>query len=293
MVSVIIINYNTFSLTSACIRSVYAHTKSVSFEVILVDNASVECDADDFLREFPQLKLIKSLTNAGFAAGNNLGIAAASGHYYLLLNSDTLLTEDSIGKAYHFLSERADVGVVGCRQVYPDGKIQFVARKFRSIRWELLDLFRFVTYLMPYKRRSRLLLGKYFKNDTTCEADWVNGAFFMMPASVVRAMPGQQLDDRFFMYGEDVLWCEQIRQLGYRIFFFADTTIIHIAGASTALKKQLQLRNVMIRHECAIMAMRKGKGLYYFLFCLLYVSKEYLRYVIKWGVYQFSGKLIK
>ena len=293
MVSVIIINYNTFSLTSACIRSVYAHTKSVSFEVILVDNASVECDADDFLREFPQLKLIKSLTNAGFAAGNNLGIAAASGHYYLLLNSDTLLTEDSIGKAYHFLSERADVGVVGCRQVYPDGKIQFVARKFRSIRWELLDLFRFVTYLMPYKRRSRLLLGKYFKNDTTCEADWVNGAFFMMPASVVRAMPGQQLDDRFFMYGEDVLWCEQIRQLGYRIFFFADTTIIHIAGASTALKRQLQLRNVMIRHECAIMAMRKGKGLYYFLFCLLYVSKEYLRYVIKWGVYQFSGKLIK
>jgi GT2 family glycosyltransferase len=293
MVSVIIINYNTFSLTSACIRSVYAHTKSVSFEVILVDNASVECDADDFLREFPQLKLIKSLTNAGFAAGNNLGIAAASGHYYLLLNSDTLLTEDSIGKAYHFLSERADVGVVGCRQVYPDGKIQFVARKFRTIRWELLDLFRFVTYLMPYQRRSRLLLGKYFKNDTTCEADWVNGAFFMMPASVVRAMPGQQLDDRFFMYGEDVLWCEQIRQLGYRIFFFADTTIIHIAGASTALKKQLQLRNVMIRHECAIMAMRKGKGLYYFLFCLLYVSKEYLRYVIKWGVYQFSGKLIK
>jgi hypothetical protein len=293
MVSVIIINYNTFSLTSACIRSVYAHTKSVSFEVILVDNASVECDADDFLREFPQLKLIKSLNNAGFAAGNNLGIAAASGHYYLLLNSDTLLTEDSIGKAYHFLSERADVGVVGCRQVYPDGKIQFVARKFRSIRWELLDLFRFVTYLMPYKRRSRLLLGKYFKNDTTCEADWVNGAFFMMPAAVVRAMPGQQLDDRFFMYGEDVLWCEQIRQLGHRIFFFADTTIIHIAGASTALKKQLQLRNVMIRHECAIMAMRKGKGLYYFLFCLLYVSKEYLRYVIKWGVYQFSGKLIK
>lgn len=293
MVSVIIINYNTFSLTSACIRSVYAHTKSVSFEVILVDNASVECDADDFLREFPQLKLIKSLNNAGFAAGNNLGIAAASGHYYLLLNSDTLLTEDSIGKAYHFLSERADVGVVGCRQVYPDGKIQFVARKFRSIRWELLDLFRFVTYLMPYKRRSRLLLGKYFKNDTTCEADWVNGAFFMMPASVVRAMPGQQLDDRFFMYGEDVLWCEQIRQLGYRIFFFADTTIIHIAGASTALKRQLQLRNVMIRHECAIMAMRKGKGLYYFLFCLLYVSKEYLRYVIKWGAYQFSGKLIK
>jgi GT2 family glycosyltransferase len=293
MVSVIIINYNTFSLTAACIRSVYAHTRSVPIEVILVDNASVERDANDLLDEFPQLKVIKSPVNAGFAAGNNLGIAAATGSHYLLLNSDTLLTEDSIGKAYHFLIAQATAGVVGCRQVFPDGKIQYVARKFRSIRWELLDLFRFIIYRMSYEKRSRLMLGQFFKNDTTCEADWVNGAFFMMPAHVVRELPGQQLDDRFFMYGEDVLWCEQIKQLGYRVFFFADTTIIHIASASTAFKKQLQLRKIMVKHECAIMALRKGKGLYYAIFCLLYVSKEYLRYLIKWFVFTTTGRLIK
>lgn len=293
MVSVIIINYNTFSLTAACIRSVYAHTKTVPVEIVLVDNASAERDANDFLLEFPQLVLIKSPTNVGFSAGNNLGIAAASGHCYLLLNSDTLLTEDSIGKTYQFLQEHAKVGVVGCRQVYPNGKIQFVARKFRSIGWELLDLFRFLVYLMPYDTRSRLMLGKYFANDRSCEADWVNGAFFMIPANVVRELPGQQLDDRFFMYGEDVLWCEQIKQLGYRIFFYADTTIIHIAGASTAFKKQLLLRKVMIRHECAIVALRKGKGLYYALFCVLYAGKEYVRYLIKWGVFSVTGKLIR
>jgi GT2 family glycosyltransferase len=293
MVSVIIINYNTFSLTAACIRSVYLHTKSVSFEVVLVDNASVECDADSFLQEFPQLKLIKSPVNAGFAAGNNLGIAAASGSHYLLLNSDTLLTEDSIGKAYYFLQSQPSAGVVGCRQVYPDGRIQFVARKFRSIQWELLDIFRFISYRMSYEKRSQLMLGQYFKNDLTCEADWVNGAFFMMPATIVRELPGQQLDERFFMYGEDVLWCEQIKQLGYRVFFFADTTIIHIASASTAFKKQLQLRKIMVKHECAIMGLRKGKGLYYAVFCLLYVSKEYLRYLVKWTVFILTGKLIR
>lgn len=293
MVSVIIINYNTFDLTTACIRSVYAHTHSVPFEVVLVDNASSERDPSDFLLEFPLLKLIKSPVNGGFAAGNNLGIAAATGTHYLLLNSDTVLVEDSISKAYGFILSQEGIGVVGCRQIYPDGNIQYVARRFRSITWELLDLFRFFLYLMTYERRSQLMQGRFFKNDITCETDWVNGAFFLVPSDIVKKLPGQKLDDRFFMYGEDVLWCEQIRQLGYRVIFFANTTIIHIASASTSFKRQLQLRKVMIRHECAIMALRKGKGLYYATFAVLYLSKEYLRYLIKWLVFSIFGKLIR
>lgn len=293
MVSVIIINYNTFDLTVACIRSVYAYTKSVPIEIVLVDNASTECDADRFLVEFPQLTLIKSPVNGGFAAGNNLGIAAARGTHYLLLNSDTLLIEDSIAKAYRFILSQPMAGVVGCRQIYPDGKIQHVARRFRSIRWELLDLFRWLLYLMPYEKRSHLMQGQFYKNDTTCETDWVNGAFFLMPAAVAQLLPGHKLDDRFFMYGEDVLWCEQVKQLGYKIFFFGETTIIHMAGASTAFTRQLSLRKIMIRHELQIMANRKGKGLNYFIFSLLYLSKEYLRYLIKWLVYSLTGKLIR
>lgn len=293
MVSVIIVNYNTFQLTSACLQSVYDHTKGVAFEVILVDNASSECDPADFLTSFPSIKLVSSKKNLGFAGGNNLGIKAATGTHYLLLNSDTLLTEDSIANSYHFLVSKERAGVVGCRQIFPDGKIHYVARRFRSIGWELLDLFRFIIYMMPYEKRSQLMLGQFFNNEKTCEADWVNGAFFMMPAAVVRELPNQKLDDRFFMYGEDVLWCEQIKQLGYRVFFYAGTTIIHISGASTALKKQLQLRKVMIRHELAIMARRKGKGLYYLIFAMLYVGKEYLRYLIKWCVFYSTGKLIK
>lgn len=293
MVSVIIINYNTFSLTSDCIRSVYTHTRSVAFEVVLVDNASTERDPDDFLIEFSQLKLVRSKINLGFAGGNNLGIAAATGTHYLLLNSDTWLTEDSIGKSYHFLLSQPQAGVIGCRQVFPNGKIQYVARKFRSISWELLDLFRFIIYLMPYEKRAQLMLGQFFRNDKNMEADWVNGAFFMMPASIVKQLPGQKLDERFFMYAEDVLWCEHIKQLGYKVYFFAGTTIVHIEGGSTASARQLQRKMVMMRHELQIVASRKGKGPYYFLFSLLYVSKEYLRYLIKWGVLSLTGRLIK
>src|SRR4051812_12404319 len=98
-VSIIIVNYNTFELTSDCIRSVIAFTIGLEYEIILVDNASTECAPEEFLKEFPAVQLVKSETNGGFAYGNNLGIQHASGTRILLLNSDTALTEDSISKS--------------------------------------------------------------------------------------------------------------------------------------------------------------------------------------------------
>ncbi|MFN3315581.1 MAG: glycosyltransferase, partial [Raineya sp.] len=84
MLSIIIINYNTFSLTCKCIESILQYTQGVSYEIILVDNASTECDADKFLEFFPQITLIKSPENVGFARGNNLGLQYAKGEYILL-----------------------------------------------------------------------------------------------------------------------------------------------------------------------------------------------------------------
>ena len=78
-VSIVIINYNTFTITSDCIRSVIQFTSGGSYEIILVDNASTECDPQNFLKEFPQLTLVKSEVNGGFAYGNNLGIQIAKG----------------------------------------------------------------------------------------------------------------------------------------------------------------------------------------------------------------------
>ena len=101
--SVIIINYNTFALTNKCIETIYQFTKGVEFEIILVDNASAECDADLFKKNFPDITLIKSTTNLGFSGGNNLGIQQASGEYILLLNSDIELTVKSSMSPINFL----------------------------------------------------------------------------------------------------------------------------------------------------------------------------------------------
>jgi GT2 family glycosyltransferase len=292
-VSVIILNYNTFALTCQCIQSVYAHTKGCNFEVIVVDNSSSECSPQLFKDKFPDIQLIANPLNNGFAKGNNLGITHATGDIILLLNSDTYLTEDSISATATQLAQHKEAGVICCRMLYPDGNVQYAARRFRSIWWELLDLFRFIPLLMPYPKRARLMLGKYFNNDFDTECDWVSGAFFMLKREVLKQLPGEQLDDRFFMYGEDHFWCWQIRQLGYTVRFFCGTHFVHINNGSTSIQKQLALRRVMLQHELVIMQVRKGKGLYYYVFALLYTAKEGARNSIKWLWMKVTGKMIR
>lgn len=292
-VSIIIINYNTFQLTCDCIRSVIAFTKEITYEIVLVDNASTECDPGKFIEIFPSIKLIRSSLNGGFAYGNNIGIKNASGEFILLLNSDTLLTEDSISASCCFAEKQLHAGVVGCRMVYPDKSIQFTARRFRSISWELFDLFRFIPHLLPYPKRSALMLGKYFEHNENKECDWVNGAFFLFPKSVLDKLPGKKLDDRFFMYGEDHLWCWQIRKAGYTVLFFADTTIVHINSGSSDRRKQLSFKKLMLKHELEIMKLRKGESLYYYLFAAIYIFKESIRSTVRRVFYRVSGKLIR
>lgn len=292
-VSVIIINYNTFALTANCIRSVIANTHHCGYEIILVDNASAECDAGKFLAEFPSVKLIRSDRNDGFAAGNNLGIGHSKGEYILLLNSDTVLQEDSISKSVEYIQQHSEAGVLGCRMTYPDGTVQYSARRFRTISWELLDMFRFIPWMMPYKKRAKRMLGKYFRHDENRECDWVNGAFFLFPVKILDQLPGKNLDNRFFMYAEDQLWCEQIKNLGYRIIFYSGTTIVHINSGSTDLSKQIKLRETMLVHELEIMRQRKGKGIYFFIFKMIYVAKEAVRNLVKSIVFRITGKLIR
>ena len=286
LVSIIIVNYNTFKITCDCIESVIKCTRKVAYEIVLVDNASPNDNPDDFLLKFPTIHLIKSKENGGFAKGNNLGIKAAKGTVILLLNSDTVLTEDSISMAAAELQKHNDVAAITVRLVYPDGKLQHTARKFRSVKNELLDLLRPFLMLMPYKKRVSLMLNQYFKCDYDTYCDWVSGAFMMFSKNILNKLPEQKLDERFFMYGEDQLWCYQFSELGYKSYYYAGTTVIHINNASTAPAKQLQLLKKFLALELDIMEYRKGKSLYYYLFSFILTTKEMLRYYIKVTVYK-------
>lgn len=280
LVSVIIVNYNTFELTCNCIESIAKYTKC-PYEVIVVDNASTIDNPDNFIIRFPYINLIKSTENGGFAKGNNLGIAAAKGDIILLLNSDAYLVEDAICTAANFLLDNNSVGALTAKLIYEDGKYQHNVRKFRSIGNETLDLIRPLLMFLPYRKRSGIMLNQYFKGDYNTFCDWVSGAFMMFRKDVLIQLPGQKLDERFFMYGEDQLWCYQFSHLGYRSYYMANIKAVHIANASTEPAKQLKLLKTILSRELQIMKYRKGSGLYYLVFRTIFTFKEMARYYIK------------
>ena len=191
------------------------------------------------------------------------------------------------------LNRHEPIGPLGVRLVYPDGKLQHTARRFRSIRNELLDLARPLLKLLPYEKRSDLMLNQYFRGDRNTLCDWVSGAFFMFHRQMLDKMPDHKLDERYFMYGEDQLWCLQAQQLGYPSYYYAGTTVTHIHAASTAPAKQLKLLKKFLALELDIMAIRKGKTLYYYLFSAILTFKEMMRYYIKVFALKVLGKNIR
>ena len=271
--SIIIINYNTFRLTVNCIRSIREKLEGLGYEIVLVDNASAECDADDFLKACPGIKLIKSETNRGFAGGNNLGIAHATGGHILLLNSDTELINNAPKICYDYITTHKGVGMVTCQLLYPDGRVQYNCRKFRTIGWELAEVFPFFR-LLSKEKQGRLMLHHYFDHQSRVECDWVWGAFMLFPRNIVEQLPGQKLAEDFFMYIEDVRWCWDFKKLGYTIRFLPEAKVMHIHKGSIDKEKLLQTRKTGIKNHALFMKKFYPDWRWY-IFAAIYYTKQY------------------
>lgn len=247
-VSVIIINYNTFQLTCTCIESVIKYSQGFQYEIILVDNASSECNPNDFLTRFPSIILVKSDVNDGFSKGNNRGIEVAKGKYILLLNSDTELTSNAILPCLEYLQQNKKTAVVTTKLIYPDGKIQHTCQRFPNIVYNLLEKIRFQKFFP--RLGGKLMLGPFFSYNETVKIDWTWGAFFMFPKNILNQLPNQKLNDAFFMYCEDVKWCWDFHELGYDIVFLPHGGVIHYMGGSSGPKnEQMKLNHITFLKE--------------------------------------------
>lgn len=271
--SIIIINYNTFNLTCRCIASIHEKLMEVDYEIVLVDNASVECDPNLFKKRFPGIKLIISPTNTGFAGGNNLGIMQATGDYILLLNSDTELLNNAPKICMDHLLANNDTGIVTCQLIYPDGTIQFNCRRFRTIKWELLEIFPLYR-LIPKAKREALMLHRYFDHQSFANCDWVWGTFMLFSKSIVQQLPDRKLPEDFFMYCEDVLWCWHFKQLGYRVHFLPEAKVMHIHKGSADKDKLKKMRLISIKNHGKFMK-KFYPDLRWYIFAAIYYSKQY------------------
>jgi GT2 family glycosyltransferase len=235
-VSIVIVNYNTFEDTCNCIHSIYQLTKDIEFEIIVVDNQSTNFNPQEFKNLFPNINLIISAENGGFAKGNNQGIEIAKGKYVLLLNPDTILKNNAIYFLWKEMERDSTIGISTCHLEYGNGKTQFTARKLRTISWELLQLTQLYRFF-PKGKREEKMLHHYFPHDRKMECDWVSGACMLIRMEAINKLPQQHLSDIFFMYVEDALWCWQIKQLGYKIMFFPEGRIVHYEHKSLDKEK--------------------------------------------------------
>ncbi|PYQ22725.1 MAG: asparagine synthase (glutamine-hydrolyzing) [Acidobacteria bacterium] len=254
--SVIVVNWNTRDILRDCLASVARHLSSVSHEVILVDNASSDGSAEMVAREFPRARLIRNPENVGFARANNQAMRAARGSWFLLLNSDARLVDDSVAALLARVRAEPKLGVAHCRLVFEDGRLQHTTYRFPALGLTLLEglgLYK----LLPPARRAATLLGGHWSQDEERDVDWVAGAFMTLPREVFDATGG--FSEEYFMYGEDMEWCYRIRDAGYRIRYYPQATVIHRDHSSADLRWGERRVTLCIEHQLQIYAKRHGR----------------------------------
>lgn len=218
MLSIIIVNWNSYELLCDCLRSIYRDIPPFRFEIIVVDNSTTEDEVKIIRDKFPSVHLIENHSNRGFGTACNQGATEAKGKYFLFLNPDTCMHPGTLSNAVSFMDTHPETGAMGCRTLNADGSLQNTAftfptpaRIFASVSG-LNDRLRFLRLWSRLKRR----------------VDFVQGAFLMIPGELFWQIRG--FDERFFLFGEDVDLCLRIRRAGRKISYNPQIVITHIRG---------------------------------------------------------------
>jgi hypothetical protein len=216
-VSIILINYNGLPYLGACLDSVRQFAPAES-EVILVDNASSDQSAAFVAQSFPWVQLERSQHNLGFSAGNNLGAKRASGGFLLLLNTDTVLL-GPLSPALEWFQQHREFGALTIKMLDRN----CIPRACTGT---------FPTPLRLALMRSMLVRPDAYARDKVYEVDWVQGSFMLIRAETWRTLGG--MDERYFMYFEDVELCKRIHDTGLKCGYFPMVTYLHIGGFNPA-----------------------------------------------------------
>lgn len=252
-VSVIIVNYNTCELTKESIQSVYQFTSGLNYEIILVDNASIDNSIQEISSNFPDVKIVASTVNLGFGRANNEGIKIAQGEFVFLLNSDAFLTSNALLEFTNFMrkTENANVGICG-------GEL-FTGRADTTVSYgnlpSLLDAFSSIGFFLLYRKYH----GKYVASGivntdhTVREVGYISGADMFIRKSVLAQFGA--FDSDFFLYFEETELSFRMTQNNFVSVIIPSVKIIHLSSGSQEIKKSFNYHNFF--HYC------RGRNLYF------------------------------
>lgn len=229
--SVIIVNYNVKEFLSNCLEAISRAAEGISYEIIVVDNASSDGSRAFLEPRFPQVQFIWNEQNVGFGAANNQAIGQAKGEYILLLNPDTLLQEDTLQVMLEHMKTNPKCGVSGCKILNADGS--FAPESRRSVPTLANSLYKTLglTALFPKSKRFGAYYLGWLSEDEAGAVPVLSGSFMFFRGDVLRSLGG--FDERFFMYGEDIDLSVRVCEAGWEIEYVPTTSIIHYKGESS------------------------------------------------------------
>lgn len=241
--SIVIVNYNSEEFLSQLLQSLYETPCEVTFEVWVVDNNSTDGSLEMVARRFPQVQLIANQVNRGFAAANNQALQESRGRYVLLLNPDAVLKPRALDIMVYFLDNHPEVGAVGPKLLKQDGTVQLSSKFFPTPKVAILKTLG-IDRVFP----EQPTLKKHFlspeAHEEVQEVESLQASCLMVRREMVDEVG--PLDERFYMYCEDIDWCRRMREKGWKLYFLPEAQALHYRGGST---NKDSYRMIIVYHQ--------------------------------------------
>ncbi len=258
--SIVIVTHNSLSLVEECLRSIEQYPPSFSFETIIIDNASTDGTPEMIAGKFENVRLVANDENTGYSRGVNQGIKLGSGRMILILNPDIVLRDGSIDNLIAFMDKTPQAGIAASKLLYPDGRIQYSCRRFYTLQ-ALIFRRTFLGKLLPRAKPLREHLMMDYDHEEVREVDWVTGACMLARREAIEKVG--LMDERFFLYFEDIDWCYRMKNQGWSVFYVPQSVMIHRferASAKSMFRKPFVIHLLsMLRYA------EKWNKIFYFL----------------------------
>jgi hypothetical protein len=236
--SISIVSYNTKDSLKECLSSLVRHIQDIEYEIIVVDNSSCDGSPDMIKQEFPNVRLIENNKNAFFTKANNQAIRISKGQYILLLNSDTMVIDNSIQTMLNFMSHHPSAGAVSGKILFPDGRLQ-------SIGWNFHTPLNVILNQDPIKK---IFIKKYLSrlithnSSSITEVDVVSDGFMLLRREAIFGIG--LYDERFLLYYTEDDLCRRLKTKGWKVYYLPPASVIHKLFGSTKKGANIKIAGI-------------------------------------------------
>lgn len=259
-ISILIVNYNTAHLLDEMFGSLYRSIfPGLKVQVIVVDNASADDSVDLLRSHYPDVKMIVNEVNVGFGRANNQGVPYIQGRYVLLLNTDAFVAPDTLAKTIAYMDTHSNCGVLGVKLVGRDGELQPSCRYFPT-PW---NMFLTLTGLSRVFKTARLVDSPSWDCNAVTQCDWVPGCYFLIRREVIDQVG--LFDPRYFLYSEEVDLCRSVKNAGWDVTYYPETSVVHLGGESAKSDSVISTGGrqvVALQAESELLYFRKYHGVF-------------------------------